>query len=169
MDELLCDFPFADEASKAHTLALLLQPFLRLLIQGPTPLYLIDAPSKGTGKGLLAELLALIWMGRPGGVMALARSEDEVEKRITACLVAAFPSILQPKPAFMPLFEVATTREGSGVVLVSEKDTPPGDDSSPEATNPCSWWRRGRVELPVQKRYRENILQAFPVFYSRPC
>ena len=26
---------------------------------------------------------------------------------------------LTPKPAFMPLFEVATTRQGSGVVLVS--------------------------------------------------
>ena len=76
---------------------------------------------------------------------------------------------IRPKPAFMPLFEVATTREGSGVVLISEKDMPPGDDSNPEATSPCSWWRRGRVELPVQKRYRKNMLQAFPAFCSRLC
>ena len=54
---------------------------------------------------------------------------------------------IQPKPAFRPLFEVATTREGSGVALINE--TPP-DSDGPEASL-CSWWRRGRVELPVQK------------------
>ena len=58
---------------------------------------------------------------------------------------------IRPKAAFTPLFEVATTREGSDVVLITEKDLPPVDGTSPEATSPCSWWRRGRVELPVQK------------------
>ncbi len=58
---------------------------------------------------------------------------------------------IRPKPAFMPLFEVATTREGSGVLLVNEKELPPATDESPEASNPCLWWRRGRVELPVQR------------------
>jgi len=51
---------------------------------------------------------------------------------------------IRPKPAFMPLFQVATTREGSDVVLINEK--PPANDGR-EATNPCFWWRRGRVEL----------------------
>ena len=52
---------------------------------------------------------------------------------------------IRPKPAFMPLFEVATTREGSEVVLITEKDLPPVGETSPEATSPCLWWRRGRV------------------------
>ena len=69
---------------------------------------------------------------------------------------------IRPKPAFRPLLEIAATREGSGVILVTEPlegpaeesdalDTkPPGDD--PEAdTNPCCWWRRGGVEPPVQE------------------
>ena len=72
-----------------------------------------------------------------------------------------------PKPAFMPLFEIATTREGSGVVLISEKELPPDCSECPEATSPCLWWRRGRVELPVQKTHRLNILQAYPTFLSR--
>ena len=79
---------------------------------------------------------------------------------------------IRPKPAFLPLFQVATTREGSGVVLLTEADLarlieqdganekPPGE--SPEATSPCLWWRRGRVELPVQKVPCKNILQACP-------
>ena len=71
---------------------------------------------------------------------------------------------MTPKPAFMPLFELATTREGSDVVLVLEKDLPPVD---PEATSPCFWWRRGRVELPVQKTHQLNLLQAYPTFLSR--
>jgi hypothetical protein len=53
-----------------------------------------------------------------------------------------------------PVFQVATTREGSGVLLLNE---PP--DGSPEAQS-CFWWRRGRVELPVQKKTAQNILQA---------
>ena len=54
---------------------------------------------------------------------------------------------IRPKPAFRPIFEVATTRAGSGIVLINE--TPPGPEG-PEAESLCSWWRRGRVEL-----YRE--------------
>ena len=62
---------------------------------------------------------------------------------------------LTPKPAFMPLFEVATTRQGSGVVLVHERKLPPsghaGNQHPEAAIDPCFWWRRGRVELPVQR------------------
>ena len=49
---------------------------------------------------------------------------------------------IQPKPAFRAIFQVATTREGTGVILIKE---PP--DSTQKALSPCSWWRRGRVEL----------------------
>ena len=58
---------------------------------------------------------------------------------------------IRPKPAFQPIFEIATTREGSDVFLINEQPPVPDD---PEATIPCSWWRRGRVELPVQKTPR---------------
>ena len=67
---------------------------------------------------------------------------DTIEEK---CIVA-----ITPKPAFMSLFEVATTREGSEVVLLHEKDLPPLEVAE-AATSPCLWWRRGRVELPVQK------------------
>ncbi len=67
---------------------------------------------------------------------------------------------LQPKPAFRPLFEKATAREGSDVALIKE---PPQAENVPEATDSCSWWRRGRVELPVQKVPWSDLLQACPV------
>src|SRR5262249_34585029 len=43
LDEILCDFPFKDAASRAHAMAALLLPFVREMIEGPTPLHLFDA------------------------------------------------------------------------------------------------------------------------------
>ena len=64
---------------------------------------------------------------------------------------------IRPKPAFRPLFEIATTREGSDVVLINVL---PLAANEPEAADLRSWWRRGRVELPVQKVPWLDMLQA---------
>ncbi len=53
---------------------------------------------------------------------------------------------IRPKPAFRPLFENATIRAESGVVLINQ--TPQTLDE-PEASEPCCWWRRGRLHLPI--------------------
>ena len=51
---------------------------------------------------------------------------------------------IRPRPAFRPIFEVATAREGSGIALINQ--TPQTQEES-GASESCSWWRRGRVEL----------------------
>jgi len=55
------------------------------------------------------------------------------------------------------VFEIATTKEDSEVALVHDPeaepriaDQPPPHGHGLEADS-CLWWRRGRVELPVQK------------------
>jgi site-specific DNA recombinase len=58
---------------------------------------------------------------------------------------------IKPKPPFRPVFQVATTREGSGVKIINE---PPGTDPGGPL---CFWWRRGRVELPVQKNSVQGV------------
>jgi len=68
---------------------------------------------------------------------------------------------IKPKPPFRPIFQVATTKEGSGVVLMKE---PP--DSGPEA--PCFWWRRGRVELPVQRKLPDWLYRFSRLFSLTP-
>ena len=102
--------------------------------------------------GKLLEFLPLLWDQANLGerrhlllTMLDAIYVDTIEEKSVVAM--------RPKPAFMPLFEVATTREGSDVVLITEKDLPPADEGS-EATSPCLWWRRGRVELPVHKSPR---------------
>ncbi|MHB1256098.1 MAG: hypothetical protein ACYCXI_07745 [Dethiobacteraceae bacterium] len=87
LDDLVCDFPFADESSRTHAIALLLQPFVRELITSPTPCYLIDAPARGTGKGLLGEVATVVPTGGAAPVMSLVGDGDEVEKRITSLLL----------------------------------------------------------------------------------
>lgn len=85
--EVFADFPFVEAAGYAHALAMTLQGFVRPLIQGPVPIYLIDAPARGTGKGLLSEVSSLITLGYPAPVMSQPRDGDELEKRITTVLL----------------------------------------------------------------------------------
>jgi hypothetical protein len=117
LDELLGDFPFADKSGKAHTLALLLERFVRPLINSCTPNYLIDAPAQGTGKGLLTDVVCLIAMGDPAPVMALSRDEDEIEKRITSMLLTGTPVVLLDNVTALrstALSAVLTTRTWRG-------------------------------------------------------
>lgn len=92
--DMLGDFPFVDQASRANALAALLLPFIRPAFAGPSPLTLFDAPVEGTGKTLLATLIALVFNPSGPVLMTQGRDEDEWRKRITAALIAAPPHIL---------------------------------------------------------------------------
>jgi putative DNA primase/helicase len=87
LDELLGDFPFVDHASRAHALAIMLLPFVRELIHGPTPLHAIDSPTPGTGKGLLTDVLAVPAIGRAVEKMAEAHNDEEWRKRLSSALL----------------------------------------------------------------------------------
>ena len=104
----------------------------------------VDA-ARETGK--LLEDLPGLWeqadMGERRQILLTMLDAVYVDARKEKAIIA-----IRPKPAFKALFEIATTRKGSGIVLIT---TTPPDFFSPEASISCSWWRRGRVELPVQK------------------
>jgi hypothetical protein len=87
LNDLMRDFPFADQASRANALALLLLPFVRGLIDGPTPLHLIEAARPGTGKGLLADVIHIVATGRPASATAEVGDGDEWRKRVFAALL----------------------------------------------------------------------------------
>ena len=94
LEELLGDFPFTGESERAHAVALLLLPFVRLLIAGPTPLHLIDKPSPGTGAGLLADVLCYPALGGSPAIMTLGHSEDETRRTIVSKLAQSPAAIL---------------------------------------------------------------------------
>ncbi len=89
--EWLADFPFAEDASRANAMAAPITAITREMIDGPTPLFAIDAPAAGTGKGLLTAGIGIITSGTVPGVMTEARNEEELRKRITALLLAGSP------------------------------------------------------------------------------
>jgi hypothetical protein len=92
--EMLGDFPFVDASDWAHALAMVLLPFVRPAVAGPTPIGLISAPDRGTGKGLFAECVSRLALGRAAEVMADTGDEAETRKRITALLLEGH-SIIQ--------------------------------------------------------------------------
>ncbi len=86
LDHLLCDFPFADSASLAHAVALILLPFVREMIPGPTPLHVIDATGPGVGKSLLADVCTRVFVSHGVPVTTAPADGDEWRKKITSLL-----------------------------------------------------------------------------------
>lgn len=84
---LLVDFPFKDEASLAHSIAYMIAPFVRDMIDGPTPVHTVDSPTAGTGKGKLLNACAFPFLGHDVSTMAAAKEDDEWRKRITTSLM----------------------------------------------------------------------------------
>jgi len=86
--DVVCDFRFETEEHKAAWMASLLTPLARFAFEGPTPLFLIDANVRGAGKGLLAQTVGWIVLGREMPVSSYSHDSDEMRKKITAIAIA---------------------------------------------------------------------------------
>jgi putative DNA primase/helicase len=105
VNELLGDFPFvAPEEGKpseerkpnahlANAVAMLILPVVRHAIDGPTPLAMIDAPTEGTGKSLLAEVATLATVGEEPEAISPDMKEEEWNKFLLAELITGRPVI----------------------------------------------------------------------------
>ena len=94
--------------------------------------------------GKLLENLPVLWeetdlAERRNLLMAMLDEVyvDTVEKESVVAI--------RPKAAFRPIFEVATTREGSRIALMNQT---PQTRYKPEASESRSRWRRGRDRPP---------------------
>jgi hypothetical protein len=92
--EAVCDFPFEAEEHKAAWLAALLTPLARFAFSGPSPMFLIDANVRGAGKGLLAQVIGHIVLGREIPVSSYSHDSDEMRKKLTAIAIAGDRMIL---------------------------------------------------------------------------
>lgn len=85
--ETIGEFPYVSNADKANAFGLLITPVVRPTINGCVPMALIDAPSPGTGKGLLSQVMPQITVGRHTGSMVATQNDDEMRKMITSELL----------------------------------------------------------------------------------
>src|SRR5262249_10637105 len=94
LEEVVCDFPFVDQASRANALAALLTPFVRPLIAGCTPLAIFDKPKQGTGASWLAFAIAHLVTVPLADPLPAPEQREEWGKRITAALLAGRTFVL---------------------------------------------------------------------------
>lgn len=94
LDDLLGDFPFVDDACRANMVAALLLPFARRLIPGATPIHLFEAPTEGSGKGLLVNLVAMLATGRRATGGSIPENEDELRKKLGSELSSGRPLLV---------------------------------------------------------------------------
>ena len=143
IDDLLVDFPFDSEASRTHAVALLIQPFVRSLIQGPTPMYFIVAPVQGTGKTLLGKVLLFPSLGREPFTNPLPADETEAVKYLTSKLlrdrrVIFFDNVIHMPD--LPSLSAALTGVGFEARLL-------GSSSSVVVRPPDTWVGTGNNSL----------------------
>jgi hypothetical protein len=93
VDEMLCDFPWETTADRANMWGLLLTPLVRAIVN-QVPMCLIDAPDAGTGKGLLVSVATILATGRISGLMSWPATDEELEKKVTAALMAGQTTVV---------------------------------------------------------------------------
>jgi hypothetical protein len=92
--EMLHDFPFVSDADRAAAFATLLSSFARSLVDGNTPLMLIEKPTPRTGAGLLIDCIGYVVFGHVIAKTPEAGTEEEWRKQITSCVLLAPPYIV---------------------------------------------------------------------------
>jgi hypothetical protein len=95
LNELFVDFPFRTEADRTQAVLLFLEPFVRDMIPGLTPLWVVEAPTPGTGKSLLVDCalhaatgLASVPIMTPEGM-----DGQEWRKQITTHMLSGVPAL----------------------------------------------------------------------------
>jgi hypothetical protein len=83
LDQMLADFPFVSASDRAHMLGALLTPILRHYFHGPTPMFIITATDKGSGKTLLKDIFAYCYSISS---TAWSMADEELRKSITSQL-----------------------------------------------------------------------------------
>lgn len=90
LQELVSEFPFADDASRASALSAIISPVVRSLLS-TVPIHIASAPTPGTGKSFLIDLVAMVATGEKAPATGYAKSVDENEKRIDGALLDGNP------------------------------------------------------------------------------
>jgi putative DNA primase/helicase len=88
----IAGFPFVSEADRAVALSGMLTAVTRRAY-GSAPLHAMTAPTAGSGKGKVVDVISVIATGRPAPVLSPGKTEEEAEKRLGSALISGDPVI----------------------------------------------------------------------------
>jgi len=101
IEEILADFPLGaltrpeivehalngeGVAAVTNMMALILLPFMRDMIDGPTPGHLLVKPAPGTGASLITDVFSVIATGAVTPALAMPGNKEEMSKTLTSVL-----------------------------------------------------------------------------------
>jgi hypothetical protein len=86
LKEPLRRFPWVEHSDRSAALAAILTALIRHSLR-TAPLTAFRAPKMGSGKSLLADVVAMVATGRVASVMSQGKDEDEDKKRLLTILV----------------------------------------------------------------------------------
>src|SRR4029077_13985728 len=86
LEDLVCESPFVDEASRSVALSGLITPVVRGAMP-VVPMHAASAPTAGRGKSFLWDMAAAISIGQRRIPVIAAGSEEETEKRLVSVLL----------------------------------------------------------------------------------
>jgi hypothetical protein len=87
LEQLISTFPFVTAADRAVALSAILTTLDRRSM-ATAPLHTFNSPAAGTGKSLLVDICAMLATGRLMPVISQGKTEEELEKRLGAALLA---------------------------------------------------------------------------------
>jgi hypothetical protein len=152
-EDVLGDFPFVEDSDRAHALSFLLLPFMRLLIDGPTPLYLFSKPAPRTGASLCVAACSAVFLGRPVGVMSAPADENEWSRTLLATLLGL--------PAFVVIDNLPPTLKSSTLAAAITTGHFPGRGMGTsrilEPPVRCAWAATGNNPT-LSDELRERVL-----------
>lgn len=85
--EAIVDFPFARDFHRAAWVTAVLSMLARSAIEGPVPLFAIDAPTAGTGKSKLADAAGRLALGYRPARIPMPDEDAEMRKLITTLVL----------------------------------------------------------------------------------
>ena len=92
LKDLISTFPFVTEADRSVALSAILTAMIRRSLS-TAPLHGFSSPTAGSGKSLLVDIASSIATSRPAPVVAQGKTQEEMEKRLGASLIAGDPII----------------------------------------------------------------------------
>jgi hypothetical protein len=147
----LADFPFAHQSDRVNTLAMMLQPYIRDLLD-TTPLYYINKPTPGTGASLLVYAATYAARGCAPPTTKPPSREEEMEKLLTSMLMEGADLFYLDNADYL-----ASTAMAAAMTADRHKGRILGISRTIEVPVRCMWIATGNNPDTTQEMYRRFV------------